>query len=183
MNGLYHLIPILSGIVGAIFTSWLVQEYDNYGKKYSHFSDIFTKRSQCDFCQKKLKFYELMPIFSFILQGGKSRCCNKNLRKKYNKMRLLYSGGTDSHTILKLCIDNDIHIDETITHMVSYIRTPKLDIEYLNGIKFAKSHCPQSIGTVTIIQPQIEDLNFYFKNDWYKDTDIVLYRVLPTSVY
>jgi leader peptidase (prepilin peptidase)/N-methyltransferase len=24
-----------------------------------------------------------MPIFSFILQGGKSRCCNKNLRKKY----------------------------------------------------------------------------------------------------
>ena len=97
----------------------------------------------------------------------------KNLRKKYNKMRLLYSGGTDSHTILKLCIDNDIHIDETITHMVSYIRTPKLDIEYLNGIKFAKSHCPQSIGTVTIIQPQIEDLNFYFKNDWYKDTDIV----------
>tara|TARA_B100001248_G_C27379844_1_gene456344 strand:- start:141 stop:890 length:750 start_codon:yes stop_codon:yes gene_type:complete len=83
MNGLYLLIPILSGIVGAIFTSWLVQEYDNYGKKYSHFSDIFTKRSQCDFCQKKLKFYELMPIFSFILQGGKSRCCNKNLRKKY----------------------------------------------------------------------------------------------------
>ena len=91
----------------------------------------------------------------------------KNLRKKYNKMRLLYSGGTDSHTILKLCIDNDIHIDETITHMVSYIRTPKLNIEYLNGIKFAKSHCPQSIGTVTIIQPQIEDLNFYFKNDWF----------------
>ena len=83
MNGLYLFIPILSGIVGAIFTSWLVQEYDNYGKKYSHFSDRFTKRSQCDFCQKKLKFYELMPIFSFILQGGKSRCCNKNLRKKY----------------------------------------------------------------------------------------------------
>ncbi len=83
MNGLYLFIPILSGIVGAIIASWLVQEYDNYGKKYSYFLKKFIRRSECDFCQKKLNFYELVPILSFVLQKGKSTCCNKILPKKY----------------------------------------------------------------------------------------------------
>ena len=89
MNGLYLFIPILSGIVGAIFTSWLVQEYDNYGKKYSHFSDRFTKRSQCDFCQKKLKFYELMPIFPLFCKEEKADVVIKIYVKNISSSKVL----------------------------------------------------------------------------------------------
>lgn len=97
----------------------------------------------------------------------------KLLRKKHKKLRLLYSGGTDSHTILKLAMDNDIYIDETITHLVSFVGTPKLNIEYLNGIKFAKSHSPRSIGKVTVVEPHIDDMRYYFDDNWYMDLNVV----------
>ena len=97
----------------------------------------------------------------------------KHLRKKYNKLRLLYTGGTDSHTILKLALENDIFIDETITYLVSFVGTPKVDIEYLNGVKFAKQHAPHSIGKVTVIQPEIDSMRYYYNEDWYMDLNVV----------
>lgn len=41
------------------------------------------KRSFCDFCGKKLHWYENIPVFSFFIQAGKSRCCQKNLPLLY----------------------------------------------------------------------------------------------------
>ena len=38
----------------------------------------------------------------------------KHLRQNHNKLVLAYSGGSDSHTILKIAIDNDIYFDEVI---------------------------------------------------------------------
>jgi len=97
----------------------------------------------------------------------------KKLRNKYNKLRLLYSGGTDSFTILKLAIENDIYIDETITHLVSLQNDKKTNIEYLHGIAYAQKHCPNNIGRVTLIHPTLQDLDYYYTNDWHTDESIV----------
>lgn len=37
-------------------------------------------RSRCDHCGRRLRVSELVPVFSWILQKGKSRCCDRPLR-------------------------------------------------------------------------------------------------------
>ncbi len=36
-------------------------------------------RSQCDTCGKTLKWYELIPVFSYLFQGGKCRSCKAKI--------------------------------------------------------------------------------------------------------
>jgi len=45
--------------------------------------DVLFGRSHCDFCKKSLRWYELIPVISFILQGGRCRRCHKKLSIRY----------------------------------------------------------------------------------------------------
>lgn len=49
---------------------------------------ILTGRSYCDYCKKELKWYELIPLLSFIIQRGKSHC-EKKLSWQYPLVELL----------------------------------------------------------------------------------------------
>lgn len=40
-------------------------------------------RSFCDGCGKQLKWYENIPVISWLIQGGKTRCCRKKLSVSY----------------------------------------------------------------------------------------------------
>jgi len=40
-------------------------------------------RSHCDYCGKKLGMFDLVPVLSFIVLRGKSRCCNRSLSWQY----------------------------------------------------------------------------------------------------
>ena len=82
----------------------------------------------------------------------------KEIRKNTGKLKLLYTGGTDSFTILKLCIDNDIFVDEIATYMASLTGDPRTNIEYLPGLEYAKKHEKKSIGSINIIDPTIQDM-------------------------
>jgi len=74
------LIPyLIVGFLGAILGSFLLHEYDNYGKT----NNRLKLRSRCDHCGEQLRFKNLIPILSFLLQKGKSTCCNKKLSYKY----------------------------------------------------------------------------------------------------
>lgn len=42
-----------------------------------------TLRSYCDFCQKQLQWFSLIPVFSYLFFKGKSSCCQKDLTIKY----------------------------------------------------------------------------------------------------
>lgn len=44
---------------------------------------ILRNRSHCPFCKKKLNWLELIPIISFILQGGRCRKCKKKIPCQY----------------------------------------------------------------------------------------------------
>mgnify|MGYP001496923632 FL=1 len=69
---------LLYAFIGSAYASWLTQEFDNYGNKRSLFD-----RSKCDHCRETLKWYNLIPIFSYIFQGAKATCCKKTISTKY----------------------------------------------------------------------------------------------------
>ena len=64
------------GFLGAILGSFLLHEYDNYGNAKNRLK----LRSVCDHCGKQLSAKNLIPIFSFLVQGGRSTCCNKKIK-------------------------------------------------------------------------------------------------------
>ena len=69
---------LIVSFLGAILGSFLLHEYDNYGKA----KNGLKLRSVCDHCGKQLSAKNLIPIFSFLVQRGRSTCCNKKLSNK-----------------------------------------------------------------------------------------------------
>jgi len=66
----------------------------------------------------------------------------RQLRSKYDYLVLLYSGGIDSHTVLKSFLDNDIHLNEicTFTNAQVETKTGKFNQEVFNAaIPFVNS--------------------------------------------
>ena len=73
------ILYLIVGFLGAVLGSFLLHEYDNYGKVKTGLK----LRSTCDHCGEQLKVTSLIPIFSFLIQKGRSTCCNKSLSYKY----------------------------------------------------------------------------------------------------
>ena len=107
----------------------------------------------------------------------------RDLRKKYNKLKIAYSGGTDSYTILRLCLDNDIYVDETITIMSSLYGNVRVDLEYLAGLRLAKKHEGTGIGKCVEIKPTSNDLTHVNDPDWFLDERFVRGPYLPFRPY
>ena len=51
--------------------------------------NIVSKRSHCLHCGNVLKWYELIPVFSYLFQKGKCRHCKNKLSKQYPFIELL----------------------------------------------------------------------------------------------
>ena len=52
-------------------------------KKKSSFLKMLGGRSFCDYCGKQLYWYENVPVISWLIQKGKTRCCGKKLPVAY----------------------------------------------------------------------------------------------------
>jgi prepilin signal peptidase PulO-like enzyme (type II secretory pathway) len=66
-------------LLGSAIGSFLLVVADRYG---TH-ENPFQGRSHCDYCGKKLAWFELIPCFSFLIQGGKCGSCKKKLSYQY----------------------------------------------------------------------------------------------------
>ena len=74
---LYYIICFF--ILGTIFGSF----YNVVGTRMPEGESIMFPPSHCNNCNKQLSPLELIPIFSFILQGGKCKHCRIKLSIKY----------------------------------------------------------------------------------------------------
>jgi len=45
--------------------------------------NYFASRSQCDYCKRRLNYFEIIPILSFIYLKGKTNCCHNKLSALY----------------------------------------------------------------------------------------------------
>ena len=70
-------------IIFFIFGSAMGSFYHVLATRLSKGTSIITPPSHCDKCNHRLKWYELIPIVSYVIQGGKCRNCK-------NKMGLSY---------------------------------------------------------------------------------------------
>lgn len=66
-------------ILGSVFGSFFGVVGSRFPKKES----IIKPGSHCTYCKHMLKWYELIPIFSYIIQKGKCRNCGKKLSVFY----------------------------------------------------------------------------------------------------
>ena len=72
---LYILIFIIGTLVGSFLTLATYRIPLN--------QDITHKRSYCPNCNHRLKFWDLIPVFSYIFLGAKCRYCKKKISPRY----------------------------------------------------------------------------------------------------
>lgn len=71
----YVLFFILGSVMGSFFHV--------VATRMSNDQSIVTPSSHCHICNHKLEWYELIPILSYIIQGGKCRKCKETLPLSY----------------------------------------------------------------------------------------------------
>lgn len=66
-------------VIGLFFGSFLnVVIY-----RFPEMKDIFLGHSYCPKCKKNIPFYDLVPLFSYLMLGGKCRFCRKPISIQY----------------------------------------------------------------------------------------------------
>jgi len=78
---IYALIFVFGAIIGS-FLNVVILRYGT-GKSFAKGS------SQCFSCGKKLSWYELVPIFSFLIQKGRCRGCGSKISIQYPLVELV----------------------------------------------------------------------------------------------
>ena len=79
------LETIIFFVFGLIFGSF----FQVVGLRLPKGESIIKPASHCTNCDKKLKWYELIPVLSYLIQGGKCRKCKKRISIKYPLYELL----------------------------------------------------------------------------------------------
>ena len=96
------LITIYFWIIGCIFGSF----FNVVGYRVPNGLSIIKPGSFCPKCNHKLKWYELIPIFSYLVQKGKCRSCNERISVIYPAVELstgiLFAGFSNSETLLAI---------------------------------------------------------------------------------
>lgn len=87
MSLLFLLLFIFSGLLGLCVGSFLNVVIYRYGTGVSPYKG----RSRCQVCNTHLRWFELIPLFSFLIQKGKCRTCGIKLSLQYPIVEFLTS--------------------------------------------------------------------------------------------
>lgn len=79
------IIIVYMFIIGAVLGSF----YMVVGDRLPNNESIVTPRSHCSKCNHILSWYELIPIVSYIMQGGKCKNCHTKLPISYMLIEIL----------------------------------------------------------------------------------------------
>ena len=117
---MYIVIFIFGSVMGSFLNVLAVRLSNN--------ESILWPSSHCHNCEHKLRWYELIPIISYVIQNGKSRCCKNRIPISYLLVEvitgILYSVSYHSFGLSYDFIISLIFISSLIVVIVS-------DIEYM----------------------------------------------------
>lgn len=72
--------------LGSSLGSFMHEIYSRYRPELSlskFLCIVCFRASQCDYCQKKLKYWQLIPVLSWLFQKKKTSCCYQSLPSLY----------------------------------------------------------------------------------------------------
>ncbi len=81
----YYPILVMLIVFGAIFGSF----FDMLTYRLPHNLSIIKPGSFCPVCKEQLKWYNNIPIFSYIFQGGKCSFCKTKIPARYLLLELI----------------------------------------------------------------------------------------------
>ena len=117
---IYIIIFIFGSIMGSFLNVLAVRLSNN--------ESIIYPRSHCHNCNHKLKWYELIPIISYIIQKGKSRCCHTRIPISYLIVEIV-TGALYCTTYHSFGFTNELII--SLIFISSLIVVIISDIEYM----------------------------------------------------
>lgn len=85
MDGIILFFLFLFGVAIGSFLNVVTLRYVEGGRLFARVGG----RSHCMHCGKTLQWYELIPLFSFLLQAGKCRACKARLTLQYPIVELI----------------------------------------------------------------------------------------------
>ena len=87
MNPAVIVILFAFGVAIGSFLNVVATRYD--GDHFLFSAKLIGGRSHCEHCKKTLRWFELVPLVSFVLQGGRCRRCKAGLNVQYPIVELL----------------------------------------------------------------------------------------------
>jgi prepilin signal peptidase PulO-like enzyme (type II secretory pathway) len=81
------IILFVFGLVMGSFLNVVATRYD--GEHFLFDAKMIGGRSHCTQCKETLRWFELVPLFSFIIQGGRCRRCKAKLSIQYPLVELI----------------------------------------------------------------------------------------------
>lgn len=115
-------------IVFFIFGSIMGSFYHALATRLSNGLSIVKPASHCDKCKHTLKWYELIPIISYLIQGGKCRKCKTKMPISYLLMEIC------TGILFAVCyhvFDTPLEIAISLVFVSSLIIIIISDIEYM----------------------------------------------------
>ena len=115
-------------IIFFIFGSIMGSFYHVLATRRSNGLSIVKPASHCEKCKHELKWYELIPILSYIFQGGKCRKCKTKLPISYLLMEVC------TGILFAVCyhvFDTPLEIAISLVFVSSLIIIIISDIEYM----------------------------------------------------
>jgi prepilin signal peptidase PulO-like enzyme (type II secretory pathway) len=95
------IVFVLGLCVGSFLNMAIYRTAVRYGISNLKFKIKNDKRSYCDFCGRQLRWYENVPVVSWIILKGRTRCCDKKLPIGYPLLEIFMG-------IIFLLIGNNI---------------------------------------------------------------------------
>jgi len=83
------MIFVLGLCFGSFVNMLIYRVAINYKLESKKFKVESKNRSFCDYCGKQLNWYENIPVFSWLVLKGKTKCCHKKLPISYPIVELL----------------------------------------------------------------------------------------------
>lgn len=98
------------------------------------------------------------------------RCID--LRKKFDWIRLWYSGGRDSHLVLESFIKNNISLDEIAVWYNPYDDSRGPEVEYIIKPLLEKIRLANPKIKITIVDIRLEDYEKFFSDEYWLEQQI-----------
>lgn len=87
VNLYYIFISLLVFLFGGSLGSF----YKVFVERRERGEDFIFSQSHCDSCKKTLKFYEMIPVFSYIFLRGKCSSCGEKIERENFYLEVLTS--------------------------------------------------------------------------------------------